>query len=152
MAMVRTPQPGAWHRWRCQLADLDWTGGPDRPVHDHAFLMHPTDPQTLFCAATTASWKTRERAADWTVAKAVSVTCGGPVTFIRLRHRPVPPQHGRWGNLTLMASRPARLNHALAVSPDDPGVVYVLAGGGRFRVQGLYRSTNSGLPVLLLRF
>ena len=54
------------HRWRCQLADHRTGLGPDPGRTTRALLMHPTDPQTLFCATSNGLRKTVNRAADWT--------------------------------------------------------------------------------------
>ena len=139
-----------------QTTGLDWDLTQARTTR--ALLMHPTDPQTLFCATSNGLWKTVNGGADWT-----QVAEGG---FRDIAFKPGDPsivyattdQFHRstdgGSSFTLITSGlPADdlVNRmALAVSPDDPGVVYVLAGredDSGFR--GLYRSTNSGLQFNL---
>ncbi|MCB0817606.1 MAG: hypothetical protein KDB77_08835, partial [Flavobacteriales bacterium] len=139
-----------------QTTGLDWDLTQARTTR--ALLMHPTDPQTLFCATSNGLWKTVNGAADWTqVAEGsfrdIAFKPGDPSIVYATTDQFHRSTDGGSSFTLITSGLPADdlVNRmALAVSPDDPGVVYVLAGredDSGFR--GLYRSTNSGLQFNL---
>ena len=130
---------------------LDWDVHQVRTTR--RLVMHPTDPDVLFCAANSGLYRTTDAGASWQ-----RVALG---SFFDVAFKPGDPgvvhatsdQYHRSTDggatfTTVTSGLPAAglvVRMALAVTPADPQLVYLLAGredDGGFR--GLYRSTDGG--------
>ncbi|MBK7083269.1 MAG: PKD domain-containing protein [Flavobacteriales bacterium] len=116
-------------------------------------IMHPTDPQVLFCAANNGLWRTVDEAATWQrVATGsfydVEFKPGDPTVVYASTDQFWRSMDGGASFTQITSGVPAEnllVRIAIAVTPADPQMVYLLAGredDGGFR--GLFRSTKSG--------
>lgn len=131
---------------------LDWSLAQVRTTRK--LLMHPADPQILFCCSNDGLWKTTDGATTWT-----KVADG---SFWDVEFRPGDPQfvyactdqfHGSVDGgdnflpFDIGLPPPDQVRRmCIAVTPADDQYVYVLCGReDDAGFQGLYRSINGGL-------
>jgi PKD repeat protein len=124
----------------------------------YRILIHPTDNNTVFVASSLGLYKSSDAGNNW-----VRLRTG---RWRDLELKPGDPQTIYLSNTTFSMStdggstwtttntglpRSSDINRAeIAVSPDDPNVVYFLAGDAFYSsFYGLYRSTNSGTSFTL---
>ena len=135
---------------------LDWQLTQVRTTR--RLLMHPTDPQTLFCATSDGLWRTADGGTSWTQVamgsfRDVAFKPGDPSVLYACTnefHRST--DNGLTFSLvsTGLPSASDVNRMAIAVSPDDPDMVYVLCGrSDNSGYQGLYRSSTSGTTFSL---
>jgi PKD repeat protein len=138
------------------MTGLNWNTTATRRTH--RLIMHPTDNQTLYCAASNGLFKTTDGAASWTKVQ------DGNIRDVKLQ--PTDPTTVYAATDVFLRSIDSGLNFdtvttglpaatdvnrmSIGVSANDSSVVYVLCGAqsdaGFF---GLYRSEDSGLTFAL---
>ena len=130
---------------------LNWSLTQTRTVRK--LLMHPTDANTLFCAANNGLWKTTDAGASWALVhvdgnRDVEFKPGDPSVVYACGKGFVRSTDGGDTFTPITSGLPpvADVNRmAIAVSAADPQVVFALCGrddDGGF--EGLYRSTDGG--------
>jgi photosystem II stability/assembly factor-like uncharacterized protein len=133
------------------------TFGLSGAIRGYKLIMHPTDPQTLFVAASNAIWRTTNGGDAWSSELTADVT--------DIEFKPGDPSvmyasspNGFYksttsGDTWLLANDMdfpiAYSRVAIGVAPSAPEYVYLLFGGhidgqGNGTFSGLYRSTDSG--------
>lgn len=145
--------------WRSTDGGLTWaprnTGMGNRIIND--LIIHPTNPNILIAAASNRRiYRSTNGGASWTASadighnpKDIAMHPGNPNILYASGTRFHRSTDGgaTWTRITsVLPGTPQRM--ALAVSPDEPNWVYVLAGGNNGLI-GIYRSTNSGVSFSL---
>ena len=135
---------------------LDWSLSQTRTVRK--LIMHPSDANTLFCAANNGLWKTTDAGASWTLVhvdgtRDVEFEPGDPTVMYACGKGFLRSDDSGNTFTSIAAGLPLVVDvnrMSIAVSPADPQVVFALCGreddGG---YKGLYRSTDGGLTFTL---
>ncbi|MGH1335512.1 MAG: VPS10 domain-containing protein [Aureispira sp.] len=145
--------------WRSTDGGLTWAprnnGMGNRTIND--ILIHPTNPNILIAAGSNGIiYRSNDGGANWAASaslgnnpKDIAMHPGNPNIIYASGTRVHRSTDGgaTWTRITgVLPNAPQRM--ALAVSPDEPNWVYVLAGAGN-GLEGIYRSTNSGVSFTL---
>ena len=131
---------------------LSWAVTQQRVIN--RLLIHPTNPNILFAGTSVGIYKTTDAGATWTQVSSASGIKDmefkpGDSTTIYAASRVFLRSTDGGSTFTQITSgipgSTAVRRFAIAVTPDDPNYVYLLAGDiGDNGFLGLYRSTNSG--------
>ncbi len=152
MGVIKSTDNGA--TW--VTTGLDWLTAQVRTTN--TLRMHPTDPQTLFCASSHGLWKTSDGGAIWAkVAEGrfrdVAFKPTDPTVVYACTDQFFRSTDGgsTFNPITLGLPLAADVNRMrIGVTAADPTMVYVVAGRqDDAGYQGLYRSTNSGTSFSL---
>lgn len=117
-------------------------------------LIDPTNTSIIYCGTTAGIYKTYDAGVNWTQVSAsgiqdMEMKPGDPNTIYASKITLIKTTNGgaSWSAVSTglpQSSSVSRL--AIAVTPNDPEYVYILAGAaGSQGFQGIYRSTNSGV-------
>ena len=133
--------------------DLTWAG--TSRIYGFKLLMHPSDPNILFVAATNGIWKTTNGGGTWTQEhtgnfRDIEFKPGSPdimYAVSRTRFYKSTNLGNTWTPLHLTDGQLPTTDFsriAVSVTPNAPSNVYLLYGGGDLGYRGLYLSDNEG--------
>ncbi|MDH3650040.1 MAG: hypothetical protein OEQ53_10165, partial [Saprospiraceae bacterium] len=136
---------------------LPW--GATDVVRGYKLAMHPTDPSTLLAATTQGLYKTINGGLSWirtytNVVEDFEFKPGDPTTMYLVSGADWRISSNTGDTWPLGNTMSGATRMALAVTPNNASVVYLVAGPGRndgtpttpdYRFRGLYYSTNSAL-------
>lgn len=141
--------------WRTTDGGLTWAahnnGMGNRTVNE--IIMHPTNPNIMFAATSNRRvYRTSNGGANWTASpdlgfnpKDIAMHPTNSSILYASGTRYARSTDGGVTWTTITSTLPGTTQRmALAVSPDEPNWVYILAGNGS-GLQGIYRSTDSGV-------
>lgn len=144
--------------WRSLDGGLTWaphnTGMGNRTIND--LIMHPTNPNIMIAAGSNSRiYRTSDGGANWASTaigfnpKDIAMHPTNPNILYASGTRYARSIDGGMTWTTITSVLPATTQRmALAVSPNQPDWVYIIAGNGN-GLQGIYRSTNSGATFAL---
>jgi photosystem II stability/assembly factor-like uncharacterized protein len=117
-------------------------------------LIHPNNPDTVLAAGIDGIYKTYNGGTSWTlkqpgVIKDMEFKPGDPnIIYASYTSVLKSTNNGESFSTVPGIASPSRI--ALAVTPANPNYVYALAGNASHRLQGIYRSANSGASFTLM--